>query len=100
MVSGGQVARNRRQAPAGGNHGVFAAGQLGDYPLLQLAERRFALLRENLGNRPPRAGLDDTVGIQERKAQRLGGQTADGRLPRSHKAGQGEISNGAACDHA
>ena len=56
--------------------------------MLKLAESRLAVCTNNSWDRSPGPPLDLGVKIQEREAQPLGEQPADGALPRAREADQ------------
>ncbi len=75
-------------AAAEGQDGLGTVDQVRDDLPLELAERRLAVLGEDLPDRAAGSLLDHVVAVGEREPEALGEQVADGGLPGAHEADQ------------
>ncbi len=73
-------------AAAGGYNRWWALQQTGDHPPLAEAERRFAGVVEQLGDRLAGVGFDGVIRIDEGHGQNFGESLANARLSCAHQA--------------
>jgi hypothetical protein len=76
------------RAAAQGQDGLGPVDQVRDDLAFQLAEGGLAVRGEDLPDRASRPLFDDQVAVDEREAEALGEQVADGGLPGAHEADQ------------
>ncbi len=86
----GSGLRVDERAPAGGQYVGRTIEQPGDHPALAVAERRFAILLEDVDDGPSGRHLDLGVGILERHGQGAGEAAADAGLAHAHESDQGD----------
>src|SRR2546425_2310409 len=84
-------ARLRRPSAPRSDHRGLAGERRLHLLALHLAKRRFALLREDQGDRPSLAPFDDRVDVHEGRAQPLRHELAHGGLARPRQADQHDV---------
>src|SRR5260221_177435 len=99
QLEAGQVVRVRRQAAAGGDDRLGAAGQFLHDLLFQGAKRRFPIGVENIRDGAAGAGLDRLVRVEVIEVQHVGHKPAHGRLARAHETDERDVDELAGVVH-
>jgi hypothetical protein len=75
-------------AAAQRQHNRIFGGEAGDSCMLQIAKESFSVVREDFSNRGSGIGFDHVIDVKKAPTEFAGDERADGRFPRSHKAGE------------
>jgi hypothetical protein len=86
-----EVLWSHHQSAACGQDDSLTGFEFLDQPGLQSPEMTFAFLCEDVRDPTPLTCFDDSVGVDEFKAQHLRQNLADGRFPNAHETNESDV---------